>query len=287
MRLVYIFAVLVLGVPLLSYALYLIQNGQAGLLPRVRALCGGGLLWPLLRAACNSAWSIGLVILAYPLGWLPEPQPQPSGPGGLPPVILTHGLYHNASAWFLYRRGLRRAGFADVRTFAYASFFRPFEDIVEGLVQAALRAADASPTGMVLLVGHSLGGMVTRAAVADARLKGRVASVVTLGTPHQGSNLAGMMALGLLGRGLRPGGEVLSSVRNRPVCPGPALSLYSPADSMVLPLSGSLLEEREKRAGWVERCLPPLSHIGMLYDRQVVELCAEFLLRAASRPASP
>jgi len=290
MRLLFIFAALVLSAPLLSYALYLMENSRAGLLPRARVLCGGSLLLPLLRAICNSAWSIGLVILAYPLGWLPEPKPQPcdtSGTGGLPPVILTHGLYHNASAWFLYRRWLRRAGFVDVRTYAYASFFRSFEAIVEGLVQAALRAAAESPTGTVLLVGHSLGGLVVRTACVSIGLRGRVAGIVTLGTPHQGSKLAGIMALGRLGRGLREGGEVLESVRNQPVCPGPALSLYTPTDSMVLPLSGSLLEEREKLAGWVERCLPPLSHVGLLYDRRVVELGAEFLQRAASCPASP
>ncbi len=285
-----VLSALVLGVPLLSYALYLRENARAGLLPRARALCGGRLLWPLFCAACNSAWSIALVILAYPLGWLPEPQPQPSvlgGPGGLPPVILTHGLYHNASAWLLYRRRLRRAGFADVRTYAYPSFFRSFEAIVEGLVQAVQRAADSSPTGTVLLVGHSLGGLVVRAACVREALCGRVAGIVTLGAPHQGSTLAGLLALGRLGRGLRPGGEVLEGVRCLPVCSGPALSLYSPMDGMVLPLSGSLLEEREKRAGWTEECLPPLSHVGMLYDRRVAELGAEFLLRAASRRAAP
>jgi pimeloyl-ACP methyl ester carboxylesterase len=295
MRLVYLTALLVLGVPLLSYALFLMENDRAGQLPRVRALCGGGLLLPLVRAVCNSAWSIGLALLSYPLGWLPErtPQPmpqsksQPCGPGGLPTVILIHGLYHNASAWLLFRLRLRRFGFADVRTYAYASFLRSFEDIAQGLAQAALRAAEASPTGTVLLVGHSLGGLLIRTACVSAGLRGRVAGIVTLGAPHQGSNLAGLMALGQLGRGLRPGGEVLARVRSQPVCPGPALSLYSPVDSMVLPLGGSLLEEREKGAGWKEECLPPMSHVGMLYDRRVGELCAEFLLQAASLPASP
>lgn len=287
MRLLYFFSAILVGVPVLSYALFLLENGRAGLLPHVRSLCGGRLFFPVLRAACNSVWSIGLVVLAYPLGWLPERKPQPSGPNGLPPVILIHGLYHNASAWFWFRRRLARCGFADVRTYAYASFFRSFESIVEGLVQAALRAAAASPTGTVLLVGHSLGGLVIRGACMSDGLCGPVAGIVTLGAPHQGSNLAGAMALGLLGRGLCPGGEVLASVRNKPVCPGPALSLYSPVDSMVLPLTGSLLEEQEKLAGWVEICLAPMSHVGMLYDSRVVALCAEFLLRAASRPASP
>jgi len=281
MSILFILAALVLGLPILSYALFLRENARAGLLPRVRALCAGRLLRPLAGAAWNSAWSIILVVLAYPLGWLPQRQLRPQGSGALPTVLLTHGLYHNASAWLLFRPRLRQAGFAEVRTHAYASFFQSFEDIVEGFAQAALRAAEASPTGTVLLVGHSLGGLVLRSACAREELRRRVVGIVTLGTPHQGSTLAGLMAVGRLGRGLRPGGAVVEGVRRLPVCPGPALSLYSPLDNMVLPLSGALLEEREKRAGWTEECTPPLSHVGLLHDRRVAGRCAEYLLLAA------
>ncbi len=286
----FVLAALVLGLPLLSFAQYLRENARAGLLPRVRALCGGRLFWPVLRAALNSAWSIVLVVLAYPLGWLPARAsrlPQGTAPGGLPPVLLTHGLYHNTSAWFLFRRRFQRAGFRDVRTYSYPSFFRPFAAIVDGLVQTALCAAQASPTGTVLLVGHSLGGLVIRAACANVALSGRVAGIVTLGAPHQGSTLAGLLAVGRLGRGLAPGGEVLEHVRQLPGCAVPALSLYSPTDSMVLPLSGSFLEEREKQAGWTEECLSPVSHVGLLHARRATSRSVEFLLAAASRPASP
>lgn len=288
MSLLLILAALVFaGVPIVSYALFLRENARAGLLPRVRTLCGGRLFWPLLKAACLSAWSISLVVLAFPLGWLPARRPHPPGPGGLPPVVLIHGLYHNASAWFLFRHRLRQAGFGDVRTYSYPSYCKPFEAIVGGLAQSVVQAAQASPTGTVLLVGHSLGGLVIRAACASTGLRGRVAGIVTLGTPHKGSILAGLLAHGRLGRGLKPGGEVLEAVRALSACPGPALSLYSPLDNMVLPLSGLLLEEREKLAGWSEACAPPVSHVGMLYHIRVFELGLEFLLRAASRPATP
>ncbi|MHC1701552.1 MAG: esterase/lipase family protein [Humidesulfovibrio sp.] len=290
MGLLLVLAALVAGVPVATYALCLGENIRSGQLPRVRALCGGRLLVPVLRAVCNSAWSIVLVVLAYPFGWLPpDPQqsPPPSAPAGLPPVLLVHGLYHNASAWFLFRRRLRRAGFDAVRSYAYASFFKPYAAIAEGLAQAVLRVAEASPTGTVLLVGHSLGGLLIRSVCVRAELRGRVAGILTIGTPHQGSRLAGLLALGRLGRGLRPGGGVLEAVRALPVCPGPALSLYSPLDNMVLPLSGSLLEEREKSAGWTEESVPPVSHVGMLFDRRVAGRGVEFLRWAASRPASP
>ena len=285
MILLLIFAAIVIGVPVLSYALYLRENARAGLLARARELCGGSLFWPLLRAAANSTWSIALVILAYPLGWLPRPRP--CGPGGLPPVILTHGLYHNASAWFLYRRRLRQAGFADVRTYSYTCFFKPFEAIVEGLVQEALAAAAASPTGKALLVGLSLGGLVTRAALADARLNGCVAGVLLICTPHGGSALAPVFALGSLARrGLDPEGGLVRRVTGPLAVDAlgpdvPRLSIFTPLDNIVLPLSNARLRPELLAQGWTEVCAPPVSHVGMLYDRRVVALGVEFLLRAA------
>lgn len=286
MGLFLVLAAVILGVPLFSTAQYLRANARAGQLPRVRELCGGRLLVPVLRAFGNAVWSIALAVLAYPLGWLPQSLLEASLPAGaadLPPVVLVHGLYHNSSAWLVFRRRLKRAGFADVRAYAYPSFFRPFEDIAGGLAETALRAAAASPTDRVLLVGHSLGGLVIRAACAHPELCGRVAGVVTLGTPHQGSALAGLAAVGRLGRGLAPGGCVLDRLDALPVAAVPALSLYTPTDGMVLPLSGSLLEEREKAAGWAEVCLPPLSHVGLLYDREAAGRSVAFLLEAAGR----
>ena len=281
MSILLVLAAIIVGLPLLLYARYLIENARAGLLPLACELCGGSLAWPLVRTMANSAWSVVLVVLAYPLGWLPERSPKPFAPGGLPPVILIHGLYHNTSAWFLFRQRLLRAGFGDVRCYGYPSFFRPFEAIVEGLVQQALQAAEASPTGQVLLVGHSLGGLLSRCVCASPVLAGRIAGILTLGTPHQGSTLAGLLAVGRLGRGLVPGGAVLEFVRRQPVCAVPGLSLYSPLDGMVLPLSGLFLEDREKQAGWTEVCLPPVSHVGLLYDPRVSALGVEFLRAAA------
>jgi len=67
MSIVLILFAVVVGVPLLSYAIYLVENARAGLLPRVRELCGGHLARAVFWAIWNSMWSIGLVILAYNL----------------------------------------------------------------------------------------------------------------------------------------------------------------------------------------------------------------------------
>jgi len=284
-----------LFVPLLTGVLALAENLRADELGRQRALCRGPLPLALLRALANAVWSFWLTALLLPLGWF-----SPSGLGRAavgaangaagrgdpPPVVLIHGLYHNPAAWTLLLRRLRAAGFTRLFTYGYSSFGPPFAAIAADLGRTLRAAAGDDPEGRVLLVGHSLGGLLARAACADADLAAagvRVAGVVTLGAPHHGSTLAGMLGMGRLARSLRPDGAALRQIRALPCCEAPGLSLFSPTDGMVLPLSGSLLDARETAAGWTQECLGPVSHVGLLYDRAAARRMTEFLLEASRR----
>lgn len=285
-----------LFIPALTGALAWLENRRSGDARLQRVLLGGRVASGLGRAFLNSVWTLGLTALALPFGLLPfgpfaaRRRAAPAIPlaGGLPAVILVHGLYHNPAAWFVLRRRLVRAGFTDVRCYGYASFGREFADIAAGLATLLVEAARSAPGCSVVLVGHSLGGLVIRAACADARVASgancRVAGVVTLGTPHRGSTLAGVLGLGRLARGLAPDGHVISQVRALPLCPAPGLSLYTPTDGMVLPLSGALLDERERANGWTERALPAMSHVGLLYSTSAARETLAFLKQACAEP---
>lgn len=262
-------AAVILFVPALTGVLAYVENRRSGESQRQRALLGGKLALGLARAFLNSIWTLWLTVLALPLGRLFGFSCSGPAQGGKPAVILVHGLYHNPAAWFVMRRRLRQAGFLNLRCYGYPSFGLTFEDIADGLARLLLEAGHDAPDRRVLLLGHSLGGLVIRAACADARVAAggcRVAGVVTLGSPHQGSTLAGMLGVGSLARSLAPNGSTLRLLRALPVCPAPGLSLFTPTDGMVLPLSGALLDERERNAGWTEQALPPMSHVGLLYS---------------------
>jgi len=285
-----------LFVPALTGALGWLENRRSGESARQRELLGGNVACGLARAFGDSVWTLWLTMLALPFGRVaarrsaaPRSAPSPTtAQHNAPPlVVLVHGLYHNPAAWFVLRRRLARAGFAQVRTYAYASFGQEFADIAAGLADLLLEAGREAPGGRVVLVGHSLGGLVIRAACADSRLASpaacTLAGVVTLGTPHRGSTLAGMFGIGRLARGLAPGGRIIAQVRALPPCPCPALSLYSPTDGMVLPLSGALLDERERQGGWSEKVLPPTSHVGLLYSGAAARETLAFLRKACAQ----
>jgi triacylglycerol lipase len=275
-------------VPVLTGFLSCVENRRSGDMLRQRALLHGRLALGLARTFANATWTLWVTLLVLPLGRLMGFDCS----GGLdrmrPTVFLVHGLYHNPSAWFVMRRRLKLDGFADVRCYGYASFGQDFAEIVDGLVRLLLETEALQPGRPVLLLGHSLGGLVIRAACADVRIQRggcRVAGVVTLGTPHRGSTLAGLFGLGRLARSLSPGGAVIRLVRALPVSSAPGLSLFTPTDGMVLPLSGAFLDARERAEGWEERALPPMSHVGLLYSKAAaVETLAFFRARSGAPP---
>lgn len=244
-------------------------RGRAG-----RARC-------LLRGLLTSLGSQFVTGLLYPLGplagWLARRScRRRTGPT----VVCLHGLYHNPAAFLALRPALARRGLRRVLYPGYRSFGTDFERVAQKLL-AGLRAG---PPGPLLFVGHSLGGVLARRLMAEPDIARRTLAAVTLGSPHGGSALA-VCAPGRLGRALVPGGPIVMAVEALPDPPGAALlSLASPADNMVAPLTGLCIG----RPGWREEATPAVSHVAMLYHPAVIARAADFLARAVSeRPGNP
>jgi triacylglycerol esterase/lipase EstA (alpha/beta hydrolase family) len=262
-------AVLIL-LPMVRYACFLASNARAGELEGIRRDLGG-LVRPLLSALGLSLLAEAAAVLSYPLGWFMGRKRESS----TLPVVLVHGLYHNGSAWLLFARRLRRAGFTDLHTYQYNSFTGEFDQAVDGLRRELDRLLGARPGARVMLVGHSLGGLVCRAAAGDPQYSERVAALVTLGSPHAGSELA-RLGGNAMARGLIPGRAIPAAVAQAPDPECPKLSLYTLVDDFVFPLSCL----RTGRPGWDERAVSPMSHVSMLYSREVASLAAGFLAGA-------
>src|SRR5262249_9703018 len=105
-----------------------------------------------------------------------------------PLCVLVHGVESDAAGWGDLKPWLEAAPRrAQVATFAY-----PNDEAIERAaaeLAARLRALGSQP---VALVGHSMGGLVARAVVEDPALDpGNVRTLICIGTPQKGSNLAG------------------------------------------------------------------------------------------------
>lgn len=106
------------------------------------------------------------------------------------PVLLVHGYAGTEHMWHPLRSALAVAGFDHVIALRYNPFRADIGSVANWLADQAERTMNACDARRVHLVGHSMGGLVVRAAVQSGRLGDRVRTAVTLATPHEGTPFA-------------------------------------------------------------------------------------------------
>jgi triacylglycerol esterase/lipase EstA (alpha/beta hydrolase family) len=117
----------------------------------------------------------------------PLPGASPTPGAAALPVLLVHGYICNHRVWDDVSIALRRAGHP-VLAIDLEPLFTSIDDYADQIEQAVAQLLTASAASQLALVGHSMGGLVIRAWL---RVHGtsRVAGIITLGTPHQGTRM--------------------------------------------------------------------------------------------------
>jgi len=193
----------------------LVGSGLDGLLARLTPLLGERSTWPgreTLLAALNGVLGDYLAASSNPLAitmrlrrsGIPLPGESQSLAAAIPQaggkvVVLLHGLCMNDLQW---KRKGHDHGAALARDLAYTPVYlhynsglhistngRAFADLLEMLVQCW-----PVPLTELVLIGHSMGGLVARSACHYGALAGHqwlphVGKLVFVGTPHHGAPL--------------------------------------------------------------------------------------------------
>ena len=107
----------------------------------------------------------------------------------LPPVLLLHGYGANSGFWRPLSKRLSVTGISDaaIDLEPLLGSIDDYAELIETSVQQLCRNNGAET---IVIVGHSMGGLAARAWVRRYGTA-RLASIITLGTPHFGSTLAG------------------------------------------------------------------------------------------------
>lgn len=113
----------------------------------------------------------------------------PRGDGA--PVVLVHGFLTEGSYLVPLRAWLDRVGYR--ARIADIGWNADCPDVLTGRLLGVLRTARDETGARVHLIGHSLGGLLARA--ATLRDPSLVASVATLGTPYRGMRVNGVLRL--------------------------------------------------------------------------------------------
>lgn len=263
--------VFILGVPLvtsvLTYTLYCYEESNQSGTPL------GQLLPNVLRTAIKSYVYECVILALHPLGLWPDLWTRPKA--GQPIVVLVHGLFHNQSAWVLFRHWFQNQGYT-VACFSYPSWRTDLEAVESSLKSYLEQILTHYPDQPIHLVGHSLGGLLLRGTLSQLPNVKSIKTLTTLGTPYQGSKLA-PFALNSLGHILRFQGEAVQKIARRPFpAPVPLLAITVPTDNMVLPNSALHCDQLP----CTQKTSMPISHVAMLYSKEIFFLVAHWIKSA-------
>ncbi|HRI91624.1 MAG: alpha/beta fold hydrolase [Candidatus Accumulibacter sp.] len=208
-----------------------------------------------------------LILFPFERWWMGDdrlrPLPAPVGEGDdrQLPVLLIHGYGCSRGAWWWLRAHLEAAGWT-VATISLEPIYTSIDNYVDPVARRIDAVLAATGAERLILVGHSMGGLVSRAYLqryGDAR----VARLVTLGTPHQGSELA-RLGFGANGREMRPNSAWLQALASPPAAVG-TVAIYSPHDNFVLPA------ERLELPGAQSQTINGVGHLAMLFSPRVIQ----------------
>jgi triacylglycerol lipase len=197
---------------------------------------------------------IFLCILPFERLWMGSDRLRPS----TRPLLLVHGYGCSRGVWWLLRKQLEAAG----HTVATLSLTPPYTSIGKLVPQLAQRIEEvcrATGADQVVLIAHSMGGLVCRSYLA--RHGGaRVERLITIASPHAGTELA-RLGIGANSREMEPGSLWLQDLAAAELRV-PALAIRTPHDNFVMP------QDNQRLPGALDLELDGLGHLACLFSRR-------------------
>src|SRR5271165_2881105 len=240
-----------------------------------------------LRALLGEIIEFPLAMLAMSFYIRPKMQAQAPAHGqarapgaaepALRPVLLLHGFLCNANIWRRLQMRLRTAGFGPIEALDVEPLLADI-DFQAGRVAPSLLALQRRCHGeRVVIVAHSMGGLIARALLRDLGA-GAIRRIVTIASPHHGTALARglpwpntqqMSAVSPWLRALNLAQEGRFAV--------PIASIFSAEDNLVAPAASARLEAAELHE------LHGVGHLGILRSRQALDCVMTALTQADPR----
>lgn len=174
-------------------------------------------------------------------------------------VVFIHGLYASAGVFRPLKEALTNAYRVGTSSFSYLPGVGI--ELLTDRLDALLRELKGQYP--VILVGHSLGGLVVRQHVRRLSRDPRVVQTISLAAPFLGTHKHQLVP-GQAGRDLTPGAQILSALvqndlSNQHV---PHLSLLAEHDQLIVP--GAIPKYGE------HQIISGAGHNGILFDRQAI-----------------
>jgi len=188
------------------------------------------------------------------------------------PIVFVHGFLCNGAAWWWMRRALAKHGIKRCYTLNLEPIFGNIDNYAQQLKQRVDEVRNETGVERIVVVAHSMGGLVARSYLQNLDGKDCLAGLITIGTPHHGTALAALPVAENI-RQMELNSSWLSALNATESEPStvPVISIYSAHDNIVSPQSSAKLIHAENFF------LSGVGHVAMLFSRDVANLIATFI----------
>lgn len=225
------------------------------------------------KGILSELYGLIILILTAPLDLAKKDPTRPTDKKGTP-ILLVHGYLHSSSAWVYLRYYFNHEGFGPIYTINLGSPFHTIEDYAERVRTKAQWIARKTGRPDLILIGHSMGGLVSTYYATNIAPKHTVKAVVTLGSPLQGTKLA-PLGIGACTKQMNYLSEFTQSLSRDLARGGETryLHLGTTTDLMIRPIHSAW----PNTPNAVITRLDGIGHIALLYTPSVAKTISAFL----------
>ncbi len=233
--------------------------------------------WSILREAGASLLAYEL----YPLGLatpsLPVVRPLwPKQVEPKPPVLFIHGFLHNPSAFAWLKQKMVLQGWRHFRAANLATVQHTIPRLSEQVLRTIHQMQKQYGVEQVDVIAHSMGGILARYVLQVLEQDGVIRKLITLGTPHQGTELSRYTWLEQL-KELSPGSKTLQMLAQAPpLRKTQAVAVRGTLDVLLWP------QERAHWDGVRNIELAGVGHAGLLFSQRVLQIVLAHLSSGAN-----
>lgn len=190
------------------------------------------------------------------------------------PIFLVHGYIHPSSVWLHLMRTLKKAGFGPINVVKLGSPFDSIEEYAEKLGVTVEEVLKENKKDQFMLIGHSMGGLVSAYYATHLDKEKRVTHVITISSPLKGTRIA------KIGIGKSVAEMNLDSPFTEKLMQDikkekkmRVFNIGSKTDQIIVPYTSSFIYDDHAHS----LVLDGVGHIGVLFSRKVYKKIMEWL----------
>lgn len=210
-------------------------------------------------------------LFVRPFAYLPE---KPLSPGKGKPILLVHGYSHNRSAWFWFKRRLAQKNIGPIYTINLGNPLASIEEHASSVAKMAQKIEEETGKTELILIGHSMGGLVNECYAKRMAPPGKVTDLVAIGAPLGGTYTA-YLGVGKSAKQMKTGSAFIRQMRDPSLYPDiPRIfHIATKTDLLIVPYTSALQGRKEETHLLIE----DLGHLSLIYSSRVVDKIASWL----------